>query len=138
VSISYSQQATIPCSRCKQIFDIEAWTIVAADERPDLMAQIRAGTLHRFTCPHCSETLEIDAPILIFQPTKTPPLLFSPAQGTTRDQDETMARDMLDQFREDLGTAWQDAWLGNSLPGVPRQLLPEALNDLGAAILNPS
>jgi predicted RNA-binding Zn-ribbon protein involved in translation (DUF1610 family) len=50
---SFSQTASLTCPQCGRAFSAEVWLIVDADERPDLLARIRAGTLHDLTCPHC-------------------------------------------------------------------------------------
>jgi hypothetical protein len=39
-------------TECGVAFDAEVWLIVAADERPGLVARIRAGTLHTVVCPN--------------------------------------------------------------------------------------
>jgi tetratricopeptide (TPR) repeat protein len=56
-------------------------------------------------------------------------VLFSPAQGTTAEQDQEQARALLERLRQSLGDAWQDDWLSRGLPAVPRPLLPLALRE---------
>jgi len=67
---SFSQTASLTCPQCGRAFSAEVWLIVDADERPDLLARIRAGTLHDVTCPHCGHQGQVDAPLL-YQDSKT-------------------------------------------------------------------
>jgi len=69
----------------------------------------------------------VDAPLLIHDPDRDPPLLFSPAQNTTAEQDREHAAGLLDRLRKSLDDAWQDNWLVADLPGIPRPLLPAVL-----------
>ncbi|MBO9392267.1 CpXC domain-containing protein, partial [Caldilinea sp.] len=136
---SFSQVAELTCSRCHRTFAAEVWLIVDAAGRPDLLARIRAGTLHTFTCPGCGHEEQVDAPLLLYTPSPSqaegrgegperahgrPPLLFSPAQGTTAEQDQEHAAGLVGLLQERMGPAWRDEWLAQGLPGVPRPLLP--------------
>jgi rRNA maturation protein Nop10 len=126
---SFSQTASLTCPQCGRAFSAEVWLIVDADERPDLAERIRAGTLHDVTCPHCGHQGQVDAPLLLLRPGATPPLLFSPAQGTTPEEDRQQAAGLVGLLQERMGPAWRDEWLAQGLPGVPRPLLPAALSD---------
>ncbi|MFQ5401426.1 MAG: CpXC domain-containing protein, partial [Anaerolineae bacterium] len=50
---SYAQQATLTCPACGQPFDAAIWLTIDAAERPDLLDNIRDGSLHDLPCPHC-------------------------------------------------------------------------------------
>jgi DNA-directed RNA polymerase subunit RPC12/RpoP len=50
---SFGQTPQLTCPQCGQPFQAEIWLIVDADERPDLLEKIQAGTLHQIACPHC-------------------------------------------------------------------------------------
>ncbi|MBO9391098.1 MAG: CpXC domain-containing protein, partial [Roseiflexus sp.] len=91
VPISHAEPITLTCPACGASHTAEIWQIVAPDERPDLVEQIRNGALHTVTCPQCDQTHTLDAPLLIFRPTAAPPILFSPAQQTTSEQDQQHA-----------------------------------------------
>ncbi|MDW8064898.1 MAG: CpXC domain-containing protein [Anaerolineae bacterium] len=124
------------CPRCGQSFQGEIWVIVDVQERPDLMERIREGALHAVTCPHCGQTEDIDAPLLLFFPDVPlklgdweTHLLFSPARGTSQAEDEEHARALLARLREALGPAWRDEWLAQGLLVVPREMLPLLLSD---------
>jgi hypothetical protein len=126
---SFSQTASLTCPQCGRAFSAEVWLIVDADERPDLAERIRAGTLHDVTCPHCGHQGQVDAPLLLLRPGATPPLLFSPAQETTPEEDRQQAAGLVGLLQERMGPAWRDEWLAQGLPGVPRPLLPAAMSD---------
>jgi tetratricopeptide (TPR) repeat protein len=126
---SFSQTASLTCPQCGRAFSAEVWLIVDADERPDMAERIRAGTLHDVTCPHCGHQGQVDAPLLLLRPGATPPLLFSPAQGTTPEEDRQQAAGLVGLLQERSGPAWRDEWLAQGLPGVPRPLLPAAMSD---------
>jgi hypothetical protein len=114
---SFGQTQSLTCPRCGQSFQAAIWLIVDAAERPDLLEKIQAGTLHQMVCPHCQFQGEVDAPLLLYNPPlpsgapfgddKGPGVrvLFSPAQGTTAEQDQEQARDLLERLRQSLGDA---------------------------------
>ena len=127
---SHAETAEVTCPHCGKPFSAEVWLLVDVAERPDLLERIRAGTLHHLTCPHCGEAVgSFDAPLLVYRPGGEPPLLFSPAQRTSAEEDEEQARGLVARLREALGEAWQEAWLAQGLPGVPRPFLPAALSE---------
>ncbi|MDQ7030293.1 MAG: CpXC domain-containing protein [Ardenticatenia bacterium] len=130
--VSHAEQATLTCPQCGHEFTADIWLIVDAAERPDLIERIRDGTLHRITCPRCGHAWGLDAPLLLFTPpemgTNRPPLLFSPAQQTSTEEDSEHAAALLARLRDALGDAWQDEWLEN-MAVVPQPLLAVVLAD---------
>lgn len=126
---SVAESVTLPCQQCGRPVAAEVWIIVDVAERPDLLAQLRAGTLHDIACPDCGHTATINAPLLVYRPEAEPPLLFSPASGSSSEQDEEQAMALLGMFREDMGDAWRDEWLARGLTGVARAALPAVLSD---------
>ncbi|MCB0043998.1 MAG: CHAT domain-containing protein [Caldilineaceae bacterium] len=125
---SFSQNAQLTCPNCRRAFDAEIWLIVDAAARPDLLERIRAGALHDIPCPHCGEAGQIDAPLLLYRPDNEPRLVFSPAQGTTAEQDREQASGLTGALAQQLGNAWQDAWQEELLV-LSRPLLAAALSD---------
>jgi len=126
---SFAESTTLTCPACRRPYPVEIWLIVDTAERPDLLARLQTGSLHDIPCPHCRHSVTLDAPLLIYRPGQTPPILFSPAEQTTSEQDQAHAIGLINLLRDRLGTAWQDAWLAQGLNGVPRQMLPAALSD---------
>ncbi len=132
--ISHAEQATLTCPECGHEFTADIWLTVDASERPDLVERARDGTLHRGTCPQCGHIIgEADAPLLIFTPpdlgVDRPPVLFSPAQQTSAEQDREHAAGLVARLRDALGDRWRDEWVAQGVPGVPRDLLPLALTE---------
>lgn len=132
---SFSDQAQLTCPQCQHSFTTEVWLIIDMAERPDLSAKARAESLHQVPCPNCGGMGTVDAPLLVYRPGGQPPVFFSPAQRTNEEQDREQAEMLVGIARERLGEAWQDEWLSDGLPGVPRHLVPAALSDDPAAAL---
>ncbi|GEM_PF-1643240 len=140
---SFSPTTDLTCPRCGTSFRADAWLIIDAAARPDLLEQARQGTLHQVTCPQCGHVFDADQPLLLYFPPDFPSpfgrgargegsgvrVLFSPAQQTTAEQDRQHARHLVERLKESLGSAWRDEWLANGLPAVPRPLLPLALTE---------
>lgn len=129
MSHSHAEIANLPCRACGKLFENEVWIIVDTAGRPDLLARIRAGTLHDMVCPDCGHAATVNAPLLVYRPGAEPALLFSPARGGRREQDEEQAAALLGMFREDVGDGWRDEWLAHGLAGVAREALPALLDD---------
>ena len=103
MSVSYAEQVNLTCPICIAVFKVEVWLIIAAEERPDLIKRINAGSLHRLVCSQCGQASEFDMPVLLFQPAVTPPILFSPTQEVTNRQAQQQAVDLIGLLRERLG-----------------------------------
>ena len=130
---SFAQSGQTPCPECGKPVPFKIWLIVDVAERPELAEQIRNGRLHTVTCPHCEHVGQIDAPLLVHDPTKER-VLFAPAQGSTSDQDQQVLQGLLGQ----LATAFpgpQPDYLGRVMP-IPHPALPALLDadDLTAAL----
>ncbi|MEJ5241402.1 MAG: CpXC domain-containing protein, partial [Anaerolineales bacterium] len=139
---SYARPTDLPCPQCGHTFHAELWLILDAAERPDLLDRLRRGELHTLTCPHCGHTAEADVPLLLFFP-KEPlrlvdpqtgargpevKILFSLARRATPQQNQQHAQALLAHLRQILGDAWQDEWVAQGIPGVPREMLPALLS----------
>lgn len=129
IDYSLAEQAALPCQACGQPVEAEVWIIVDVDARPDLLARLRAGSLHDMTCPACGHTATLNTPLLVYRPGAEPALLFSPAAGSDADTDEAHAVALAGMFREMMGELWRDEWLAHGLTGVARAALPVVLGD---------
>lgn len=123
---SFADQPALQCPQCGAAFAPDVWLIIDAAERPDLLARVLDGTIHRATCPNGHSGL-VDAPLLLFRPGEQPPLLFCHAAQTSADQDRAMADGLLGRLADSLGEAWREEWATGLLP-LSRRLLVEALN----------
>ncbi|MEW6180989.1 MAG: CpXC domain-containing protein [Chloroflexota bacterium] len=127
---SFSQIATLTCPQRGHTFPAEIWLIVDGDERPDLLARAAQGDLHRLPCPKCGNANTVDAPLLILR--RQEPhgvLIFSPAERTTREQDQEHFNGLMQALKASLGAEWQEEWV-KSLQIAPRALLPLALGNV--------
>jgi hypothetical protein len=124
---SYAETLRLLCPHCGRPIEAEIWLVVDLAERPDLAERIRAGTLHDVTCPHCQQFVgRADEPLLLYRPGANPPLLFSPAQKSSDEQDEQHATQLVTWLRQALGETWQEHWLTQGLRVVPRPLMASA------------
>lgn len=126
---SIAETVTLPCMQCARPIEAEVWIVVDVDERPGLLARLRAGTLHDMACAGCGHVAAVNAPVLVFRPGAEPALLFSPANGGSPEQDEQQAIALVGMFRENMGDDWRDVWLAHGLTGVARAALPAVLSD---------
>lgn len=129
IDYSLAEQAALPCQACGRPVEAEVWIIVDVDARPDLLARLRAGSLHDMTCPTCGHTATLNTPLLVYRLGAEPALLFSPAAGSDADTDEAHAVALAGLFREMMGELWRDEWLAHGLAGVARAALPVVLGD---------
>ncbi len=129
MDVSMARPTDLTCPACERDFTVDVWLIIDGSARPDLVGQIREGTLYEMVCPHCDHRGTLDAPVLLFRPDEDPPLLFSPARLTSEQQDQDQAAHLLGRLKEALGETWQADWLSEGLPFVPLEALPAALSD---------
>ena len=131
MSISFSQTTTFTCPTTQKDFDVELWLIIAQDERPDLIAKVKDGTIHQISSPFTQEQVgEMDVPLMIYQGER---LLISPAQNTTIEEDQEQMGGLLSQLSQTLGQEAVQNLLQANTHQFPRQLLGIAIDDLSAA-----
>lgn len=128
---SFAQPHQTPCPECGNSIDLEIWFIVDIAERPDLAQRLREGeNLHAAACPKCDYVGGVDAPLLVHDP-GLERVFFVPAQGTTKEQDRELARNLMGMFAQSFETP--PGYLVN-FQSVPRELVasllaPEAEED---------
>jgi hypothetical protein len=130
---SLAQEANVTCPKCGQSFSDQVWLIVDIAERPDLAQRIRDGTIHTTHCPYCGNEVEIDAPLLIYDPERQR-VLFSPPWQTSEEEDRQIGEGLLSHLAESFLNHAPD-YLGQAL-GIPRESLSILLDadDLQAAL----
>ncbi len=97
--ISLSQTLTINCKKCGGRFEGQRWLIVDTVERPDLLVDVREGTLNAISCPHCGDGGRVDGPLLVYREHADLPVVFSPAEWTSGEEDRAQAISLVNQLR---------------------------------------
>ncbi len=131
---SHADHALLTCPNCAQSYEADVWLIVDTAERPDLLEQLQAETLHALVCPHCAHQATLDAALLIHRPDADPALIFSPARQTDASDNREQAQALVSMLRAEMADEWQEAWLSDGLPGVPRSALGALLRDEPEAV----
>ena len=134
------------CSGCGARSLRTIWRLIDTREQPEVMDQIRTGRLNRFTCERCGRMDSVSAPLLLFTPGRSRPLLFSPepggdkpskapkwimdvaretlqaveVAGTTPNQQSLNLS--LDSLRTVMGAEWNEEWVAQ-MRTVPRTAL---------------
>lgn len=129
MSVSYAQTTHRNCQNCGRPLELQLWTIVDVEERPDLYRKIKDGSIHDKVCPYCNYRGQLDAPILVLQKKKTPHLIFATGKQTSEEVDRQFASLCITGLRERAGQDWRDFWLGDGVPGLPLELVPTALEE---------
>ena len=124
MTISYQKEQNTVCPACGASFVMRNWLIVDYSERPDLIKIEQSNRLHKFSCPNCSETLQSEAPLLIYWTDISPPLLFSPSESASKGQSERHAEQLVVLLAKSLGSAWRDEWLEEGVALTPRYCMP--------------
>jgi hypothetical protein len=110
--ITYADPTETVCGGCGQPLKGDIWLIiVVADDVPEL---IYNHTLQTLECKHCGAALVMDAPLLVCRLGFDPPLIFSPASSTSAEEDRATLEWLLDIIKSQIGTLWDDEWLGDS------------------------
>jgi hypothetical protein len=104
--------------------EINAWAVIDADERPDLIRRILEGTLSRFSCPNCGNVFELTLPLLIYRPGEGGllALFYTPDPELTREQNMSYANSRIRSLLQALGPDYVGEVV--SVTPVPWPLLP--------------
>lgn len=77
--LSLRQESSFACAVCGDAIALDAWVVIDASHRPDLVAQAAADELNVAACPTCGAGGVADTPLVVWRPGHVPPLLFTPA-----------------------------------------------------------
>ena len=124
---SLAEYPSLTCPQCGASFTPEVWLIIDAAARPELLARVADGSIHNFVCPN-GHAGGLDAPLLLYRPGQSPPLVFSPARESTADQDERMADELLQRLRASVEPDRHNKWPADEALGLARSLLVELMN----------
>ena len=100
--LSRQESAELHCPACRSAFDAPLWIVVDANERPDLLAALRAGTLHQATCPHCGTSGTITAPLLYHDAPRQQLLLAVPPSVESPAAAQELAEQLVGYLHESL------------------------------------
>ena len=126
---SHTESLQLSCSRCGSVWTFEAWVIIDASKRPDLLESFRTNELNRSRCPSCGRTELRDGPVLVCNALPDLPLLFSPSEDSTTEEAAEQAQILLSMFENRRGATWNRESLVGRFRAVERA---ELLHMLGA------
>jgi tetratricopeptide (TPR) repeat protein len=84
--ISSCQPVSLTCDECKAKYTFEVWFIVDVNERPDLLAACRDGTIDTASCPN-GHVVYVGSPLLIHDPARKL-VIVSPFRSPTSPAEE--------------------------------------------------
>ena len=66
---------------------------------PELVTEIRQGTIFSFVCARCHHAVEVPHPLLVYHPAKLPAMLFVAVPGVGRHDNQWMSSDLAQLVR---------------------------------------
>lgn len=109
---SQSDTADLLCPACGTAFRSEVWLIVDRSERPDLVARILDGTLHRARCPGCHMEGAINHPLLLHDDARQHVVAALPLTVQHERAARELIGDLLQRLVDALPPAERQAYLG--------------------------
>ena len=126
---SLADISKVICPKCSAVFSATIWKVLDTTEHPALVDPVQRRRLHHFTCPS-GHGIELDLPLLIYLPGRSPRLMFSPAKGATPKQAAAHAKSLVKQLGHRLGSVWEDSWAKDGIDSVPREELHRILDEM--------
>jgi len=99
---SRQEPAPFQCPICQAAFEAPVWIVLDAEERPDLRAALRKGSLHQTTCPHCGAPGTITAPLLYHDGRYQQVLLALPLSVDTPAAAQELAEQLVGSLHDSL------------------------------------
>ena len=94
-AMSQSSSISIKCPSCGQEQEFTTWSSINVSLNPEKKNELRNGSLNRFTCESCSESSEVNYPVLYHDPDKNFMVWLN---GEDADIRGLMAGDFLDEY----------------------------------------
>lgn len=110
--IMYNDHHDTLCRTCDRALSGDVWLIVVIT--PDLPDLVHSHDLQSLDCENCGSRTAIDAPMMICRLGFDPPLVFSPAWGTSPEEDQDAFEWLVDIIKKQVGTLWDDGWLADT------------------------
>jgi hypothetical protein len=96
-------QVTVECPRCRREMALELRVIRNLAQEPELVSEIRQGTVFTFVCTYCHAEIEVSHGLLIYHPAQLPGMLFVAPPGVDRHEAQWLAEDLAKVVREEEG-----------------------------------
>ncbi|MFD7408430.1 CHAT domain-containing protein [Streptomyces sp. NPDC059866] len=126
-------QVTAECPRCRREMMLELRVIRNLAREPELVSEIRQGTVFTFVCGYCHTEVEVAHGLLVYHPAHLPVMLFVPPPGVDRHEAQWLAGDLARVVRAEEGltepphigsgdlsaiTPVVERWMSDTAPGV--------------------
>jgi CHAT domain-containing protein len=109
------------------MFSADLWLVIDAQERPDLWALVRQGTIHLVRCPN-AHPIKLDFPLLLNNERQTRLILSPPKATSTREQVIGIAAMLMGQLQQALPAQVYEVHK-RRLEVVAREALPAEMSD---------
>jgi len=108
----YIENPDLHCPYCDKQFTGGLWFIIDVEQRPDLLKLVLQGGIRAVKCPHCNRLGEVDAPLLIYRPKDSPPLIYVRDEGLSKKENIEPMLHLYMTLKRSVGEDWQDEeWL---------------------------
>lgn len=126
--LSVGMGAAITCSGCSHRSSITLWVLINELDRPDLIEEVCRGTIRSFRCDSCGEVADLQGPLMIFRPTRSPRhLLAVSSKSVPTDELRRDADLVVRAVAAFYGDAFEQDWFEGFVP-VEWAKLPEVLH----------
>jgi hypothetical protein len=119
---SLATSPDVRCPRCHHPMRPTSWIVVDFAEHPELLDAALQGSLQVVVCPACGARSWLNTMLMLHAPDAWPPVLFSPADGSTDDQIRDQQERLLAHLGRDGGVDVDELPLGG-----PSWMLPMLL-----------
>lgn len=79
--MSFHTKETVKCPKCGQLQEVVTWTVITADDSPDLKDDILKRKINMFICDLCGTQALMPSPLLYSDHAKKLMLSFSPSNN---------------------------------------------------------
>ena len=93
------ERIRVDCPRCQREMLTELRVIRNLALEPEIVTEIRQGTIFTFVCGHCHNAIQVPHALLIYHPAKLPAMLFIPVPGSSRRDSQWAGGDLAQLVR---------------------------------------
>lgn len=94
---------TAECPRCRSEMTLELRVIRNLAQEPELVSEMRQGTVFTFVCTYCHAEVEVAHGLLVYHPAHLPAMLFVPPLGVDRHEAQWLAGDLAQVVQAEEG-----------------------------------